>query len=128
MRDTLASEHCRLRKRPLNMSTERDGVTAADLYLRLSDARNEEALDGREARLRARAAELGWDVYRVIVENDLTPGNGNGNGGGLRPASAWKRRKITTPSGRVELRTIRPGFRAMLDDLTAGRAGAILAE
>jgi DNA invertase Pin-like site-specific DNA recombinase len=97
----------------------------ADLYLRLSDARNEEALDGREERLRARAAELGWTVYRVVIENDLVPGNGDGT---LRPASAWKRRKITTPSGRVELRTIRPGFRSILDDLTAGRARAVLTE
>lgn len=97
----------------------------ADLYLRLSDARHEEALDGREARLREHAAQLGWAVHRVIIENDLVPGNGDGR---LRPASAWKRRKITTPSGRVELRTIRPGFRSMLDDLAAGRATAILAE
>jgi DNA invertase Pin-like site-specific DNA recombinase len=98
---------------------------AADLYLRLSDARNEEQLAGREARLRARAKELGWAVHRVIKENDLVPGNGDGT---LRPASAWKRRKITTPSGRVELRTIRPGFRAVLDDLATGRARAVLAE
>ena len=48
----------------------------ADLYLRLSDARLEEALDGREAKLRARAAGLGWAVHRVIVENDMVPGNG----------------------------------------------------
>jgi hypothetical protein len=39
----------------------------ADLYLRLSDARLEEALDGREAKLRAKAAELGWEVNRVVV-------------------------------------------------------------
>jgi DNA invertase Pin-like site-specific DNA recombinase len=97
----------------------------ADLYLRLSDARLEEALEGREAKLKARAAELGWAVHRVIKENDMVPGNGNG---ALRPASAWKRRKITTPSGKVELRTIRPGFRSMLDDLTSGRATAVLAE
>ena len=97
----------------------------ADLYLRLSDARLEEALDGREAKLRARAAGLGWAVHRVIVENDMVPGNGNGS---LRPASARKRRKITTPSGRVELRTVRPGFRSMLDDLMTGRASAVLAE
>jgi|HubBroStandDraft_3_1064219.scaffolds.fasta_scaffold39999_3 site-specific DNA recombinase len=81
-------------------------TTAADLYLRLSDARLEEALDGREARLRARAAELGWEVNRVVVENDLVPGNGDGV---LRPASAFRRRKITTPSGKTELRTVRPG-------------------
>jgi DNA invertase Pin-like site-specific DNA recombinase len=98
----------------------------ADLYLRLSDARNEEALDGREARLRAKAADLGWGVHRVIVENDLTPRNGNGNG--LRPASAFKRRRIVTPSGRAELRTVRPGFRSMLDDLMTGQATAVLAE
>jgi DNA invertase Pin-like site-specific DNA recombinase len=97
----------------------------ADLYLRLSDARSEEALDGREARLRARADQLGWAVHRVVVENDMVPGNGDGK---LRPASAWKRRKITTPSGRVELRTIRPGFRSILDDLATGRAQAVLAE
>lgn len=100
-------------------------MTTADLYLRLSDARNEEALDGREAKLRARAQQLGWDVGRVVIENDMVPGNGDGT---LRPASAWKRRRITTPSGRVELRTIRPGFRSVLDDLTSGRAGALLAE
>ena len=58
-------------------------MTAADLYLRLSDARNEEALDGRAARLQARAAELGWTVHQVIVENDLTPGNGNGAAPGV---------------------------------------------
>jgi len=100
-------------------------VTAADLYLRLSDARLEEALDGREAKLRARAGELGWAVNEVIIENDLMPGNGDGT---LRPASAWKRKKITTPSGRVELRTVRPGFRRVLDNLMAGRSRAVLAE
>ena len=45
-----------------------------------------------------------------------------------RPASAFKRKRITTPSGRVELRTIRPGFRSVLDDLMTGRARAVLAE
>jgi DNA invertase Pin-like site-specific DNA recombinase len=95
-----------------------------DLYLRLSDARVEEALDGREARLRARADELEWTVHRVIVENDLT----RAADGSLRPVSAFKRRKITTPSGTVELRTVRPGFRSMLDDLMSGRVNAILVE
>jgi DNA invertase Pin-like site-specific DNA recombinase len=104
------------------MSTE---ATLADLYLRLSDARLEEALDGREAKLRAMAADLGWTVYRVIVENDMVPGNGNGV---LRPASAFKRRRITTPSGRTELRTVRPGFRSMLHDMTTGPVRGVLAE
>jgi len=96
----------------------------ADLYLRLSDLRNEEALDGREAKLRAEATRLGWTVGRVVIENDAVV-NGNGK---LRPASAFKRRKIMTPSGRVELRTVRPGFRSMLDDITSGRARAVFAE
>jgi len=99
--------------------------TLADLYLRLSDARLEEALDGREAKLRAKAADFGWTVYRVIIENDMMPGNGNGL---LRPASAFKRQKIRTPSGRIELRTVRPGFRSLLEDLTGGPVRAVLAE
>ena len=99
--------------------------TLADLYLRLSDLRLEEQLDGREARLRATAADYGWTVYRVIIENDMVPANGDGT---RRPASAFKRRKIRTPSGRTELRTVRPGFRSMLDDLTTGPVRAILAE
>lgn len=96
--------------------------TAADLYLRLSDARLEEALDGREAKLRTEAARLGWDVHRVVIENDRT------EDGHIKPASAYKRRKVITPSGRTELRTFRPGFRSMLEDITAGAAHAILAE
>jgi len=80
---------------------------AADLYLRLSDLRNEEKLDGREARLRAEAARLGWDVHNVITENDRAPGaNGNGQS---RPASAFKRRKVRLPDGTYALRTVRPG-------------------
>jgi DNA invertase Pin-like site-specific DNA recombinase len=98
---------------------------AADLYLRLSDLRNEDQLDGREDRLRAEAGRLGWDVHRVIVENDLTPGNGNGRS---RPASAFRRKKIRLPNGQVALRTVRPGFRSMLDDLADGIVAAILAE
>ncbi len=90
--------------------------TLADLYLRLSDLRNEEALDGRVDKLKAEAGRIGWTVHRVVIENDMVV-----NGGGrLRPASAWKRKKITTPSGRVELRTIRPGFRSVLDDMMSG--------
>ena len=95
------------------MSTDE---TLTDLYLRLSDLRNEEALDGRVDKLRAEAGRIGWTVHRVVIENDMVV-----NGGGkLRPASAWKRKKITTPSGRVELRTIRPGFRSVLDDMMSG--------
>jgi len=102
-------------------------MTDADLYLRLSDLRNEEALDGRVEKLKAEAARLGWRVPAdgVIVENDLTEGaNGNGRS---RPASAFKRKRITTPSGRVELRTVRPGFRRVLDDIVR-RGRNLLAE
>jgi site-specific DNA recombinase len=85
-----------------------------DLYLRLSDARREEALDGREKKLRAEADRLGWTVRRVVIENDRLPD------GSMKPASAWKQRKIITPSGRVELRTVRPGFRSVLDAIMTG--------
>jgi DNA invertase Pin-like site-specific DNA recombinase len=97
-----------------------------DLYLRLSDIRKEEALDGREAKLKAEAARLGWIVRRVVIENDMTAD------GKPKPASAWKRKKITVikaDGSRVaELRTVRPKFRDVLDDLTSGRAQAMLAE
>ena len=102
-----------------------EGETLADLYLRLSDARNEEALDGREARLCAKAAELGWTVVRVVHENDTTTVDGAGV---LHPASAYKRQTVTLPSGEKVLRTVRPRFQSMLDDLRDGRANAILAE
>ena len=47
--------------------------TEVDLYLRLSDGRTEEALDGREAKLRGEAERLGWTVRRVVTENDILP-------------------------------------------------------
>jgi site-specific DNA recombinase len=90
------------------------------LYLRQSDLRGDDDLGGRERQLRARAAELRWPVERVIIENDLT------KDGRRKGVSAWKRRKIVTPSGRTELRVIRPGFREVLDEVTAGRC--VLAE
>src|SRR5260370_200522 len=95
--------------------------TLADLCLRLSDLRNEEALDGREAKLRAEAGRLGWTVHRVVVENDL-------NGGGKpKPASAYKRVKITI-DGEEKWRVDRPEFRSVIADLMARRASAVLAE
>ncbi len=96
-------------------------------YLRLSDARLEEALEGRRELLKAHAAGLGWrlDDDGIIVENDLAPGNGDGT---LRPASAWKRQRVKLPNGRVELRTIRPGFRKLLAEIASGRARGVLCE
>lgn len=99
-------------------------MPTCDLYLRLSDLRTEEAFDKREAKLRALADVLGWKVFRVVVENDMIPGRD----GKVRPASAFKRRKIKTPSGKVELRVVRPGFREVLDDITTGRVNGLLAE
>jgi len=105
-------------------------MTDATLYLRLSDFRDDsDGFAAREARLRAEAARLGWAAGRVVVENDVMPGPKNGNGNGrARPASAFKRRKITTPSGRTEWRVFRPGFRSIVGDLAAGRTGAMLCE
>ena len=101
--------------------------TQCDLYLRLSDFRDDsDGFEGREKRLRAEAKRRRWHVHRVVVENDLI-GNGDGNGRS-KPASAFKRRKITTPSGEVKYRVVRPGFRSILDDLTSSRATAMLAE
>jgi DNA invertase Pin-like site-specific DNA recombinase len=102
-------------------------MTDATLYLRLSDFRGDsDGFSGREKRLRAEAQRLGWTPARVVVENDVIP-NANGNGRS-RPASAFKRRKVVTPSGRTEWRVYRPGFRSIVDDLAAGRTGAMLCE
>jgi site-specific DNA recombinase len=97
-------------------------VTTCDILIRLSDLRVEESLEGRETNLRSFATNIGWTVQRVVVENDVTAD------GKSKPASAWKRRKIRTPSGRTELRTVRPGFREVLDDITTGRVDGLIAE
>src|SRR5262245_44200029 len=97
-------------------------MPTCDIYLRLSDARVEEAFEGREAKCRAFAAAIGWTVHRVVTENDVF------EDGRPKPASAWKRRKIKTPSGKVERRVIRPGFREILDDIATGRVNALLGE
>ena len=55
----------------------------------------------------------------------MLPSNGDGS---LRPASAWKRQKIRLPNGTWELRTIRPGFRQLLGEITSGQARGVLAE
>ena len=91
------------------------GSTTADLYLRLSDFRADDAdsFGAREATLRTRAAGLGWAVGRVVIENDVAAD------GRRKPASAYKRR-----GGRVW----RPGWRSVLADLGTGAATAVLAE
>jgi DNA invertase Pin-like site-specific DNA recombinase len=99
-------------------------VITADIYLRLSGFRQDDAdsFPAREKTLRVKAADLGWTVGRVIVENDVDAS------GRRKPASAFKRKKVMTPSGRYELRTVRPGWRDVLADLTSGAANALLAE
>jgi site-specific DNA recombinase len=97
-------------------------MPTCDIYLRLSDARFEEAFEGREAKCKAFAAAIGWTVHRVVTENDVFPD------GRPKPASAWKRRKIRTPSGEVAYRVLRPGFRGVLDDLASGIVNALLGE
>lgn len=96
----------------------------SDLYLRLSDARNENgSFAAREQALRRLAAARGWTVRRVVTENDIGPD------GKPKPASAFKRRKVWVPgSDQPQLRVIRPGFRSIVEDLAAGRVGALIAE
>lgn len=86
----------------------------AVIGVRISDDKGGEALgvarqenDGRRL-----SEQLGWGVLEVVVENDT---------------SAYKRKKIRTPSGRVELRTIRPGFRHILELLESGQADGYIA-
>ena len=103
-------------------------MPTCDLYLRLSDLRTEQALDGREAKLTAEAGRLGWLVHRVVIENDMV----KTKDGRMKAATAFGRRKITVTKAdgktETELRTVRPGFREVLDDITAGRVNAMLAE
>lgn len=98
-------------------------VQNAAIYTRISDARDTDK-DGakrtqsqagvarQETDARALAARLGWNIGTVIVENDT---------------SAFKRRKVTTPSGRSELRVVRPGFRQLLDLIDAGQIDGLVA-
>lgn len=84
------------------ISADRDG-----------DARGvgDQVADGRRL-----ARRLGWkvgpDSTHVVVENDT---------------SAFHRRKVQLPDGRVELRTVRPGFRRVLDLLATGAADGLIA-
>ena len=105
--------------------------TNADLYLRLSDFRADDAdsFPAREKALRTRAAELGWTVNAVVVENDVS------QDGRRKPASAYKRVKVTGPDGRPVMafgrpvfRVLRPGWQQVLTDLGTGAATAVLAE
>lgn len=93
----------------------------AVLLARLSDKRDDldltdegipAALDDQIRRMRGRADALGWDVWKVIQNPRL---------------SAYKKRLVTLPDGRREYRVWRPDLREALDDLSSGRADALLA-
>ena len=89
-----------------------DAITTlgdAIIYLRMSDFRDADGMTfaERAEQLRAFAIGLGVpaDRIRVAIENDA------GNGGGYRPASAYKRPvRVTTATGLVTMRTRRPVF------------------
>ena len=91
---------------------------AAVLLARISDDRNgeERGVTDQVADGRKYARRLGWkigpDATHVLVENDT---------------SAFKRKRIRLPDGRVELRTVRPKFRKVLDLLASGQADGLIA-
>src|SRR5262249_20756166 len=99
-------------------------------YVRLSELRRLDLdedgngkgnIDQRQ-RISMRAESKGWRIVHWIVENDLSRGRGTS-----RNASAFKRRKIRLPDGRVQMRTVRPGFRQALDLLATGKADGFMA-
>ncbi|MBT8228247.1 MAG: recombinase family protein [Dactylosporangium sp.] len=99
-------------------------------YVRLSELRTDDLNEDGDGkgnvdqiqRIKQRAKDLGWAIVHMIVENDLSPGRGKN-----RPASAFKRRRIRLPDGRVEMRTVRPGFRQALDLLATRKADGFMA-
>ncbi len=106
-------------------------TTTADLYLRLSDFRadDEGSFPLREAELRTRAAALGWTVNEVIIENDLA------EDGSRKPATAYKRQRVTGGDGRPLMRygrpvyrVLRPGWQQVLTNMGTGASRAVLAE
>jgi site-specific DNA recombinase len=88
--------------------------TNAILLVRISDDKAGDAhgVANQEAAGRRYAAQIGWGIGRVVVENDT---------------SAFKRKEIPLPDGRRELRTVRPGFRLTLDLLASGTHDGLIA-
>lgn len=86
----------------------------AVIYVRISDDKSGTAagVARQEADARALAERLGWSVLKVVPENDT---------------SAYKRKRVLLPSGRYELRVIRPAFRHVLDLLESGDADGLIA-
>jgi DNA invertase Pin-like site-specific DNA recombinase len=88
--------------------------TRAILLVRISDDKAGDAggVGRQEVDGRSLADRLGWTIAEVIVENDV---------------SAYKRRRIRLPDGTTALRTVRPGFRSVLDKLASGERDGLLA-
>lgn len=88
--------------------------TRAILLVRISDDKAGDAggVARQEEDGRALADRLGWNIAEVVIENDT---------------SAYKRRKVKLPDGSTALRTVRPGFRSVLDKLASGERDGLLA-
>ena len=84
------------------------------IYVRISDARDGETagVDRQEKDCRKLAKSLGWSVSEVFTENNT---------------SAYKRRKVTLPNGKVQYRVVRKVWAEMLDRLEAGDFAAVVA-
>lgn len=82
--------------------------------VRISDDREGEGqgVGRQEQDCRALAERLGWTLAEVVVENST---------------SAFKRRRVKQPDGSTVLRTIRPGFRKVLEMLDSGGADGLVA-
>ncbi|MGW7440614.1 recombinase family protein [Streptomyces sp. NPDC054849] len=86
----------------------------AVLLVRISDDKAQDAagVGRQEEDGYALAARLGWTITEVVVENDT---------------SAFKRRKVKLIDGTTALRTVRPGFRRILEMLASGEHDGFLA-
>jgi site-specific DNA recombinase len=94
--------------------TQDPAPTQAVIYVRISDDRDGTAagVGRQEDDSRKMAAQLGWGIGEVLVENDT---------------SAFKRRRVARPNGTVELRVVRPKFRRALELLESGAADGLIA-
>lgn len=110
----------------MNMTPERAVLLLRISYRKPEDEDEEQASDANRRRAefskgigrqeedaRALAERLGWQIARVIPEDDT---------------SAFKRRKIKLPDGATALRTVRPGFRAALAGLASGEFDGLIAD
>jgi site-specific DNA recombinase len=87
---------------------------AAGVLVRISDDRigDEKGVIRQEADCRQLADRCGWKVAEVYVENDT---------------SAYRRRTVVRPDGTTGLRVVRPEYRRLLHDVSAGRLDGLIA-